>query len=184
MRIRTALVAIALLGFGGTMSAGHAEEGSPAPALAAAGIEAPTFTPTIGDEADFDDAFDHLPPADLDPAIPAHAVDLDTIEPVIEPEVESLGSGVASYYGARFAGRPTASGEAFDPQRYTAAHRSLPFGSRVRVTNKRNGKSVIVRINDRGPFVRGRTIDLSRRAAEDIGIVSAGHGSVDLALLD
>ena len=67
---------------------------------------------------------------------------------------------------------------------YTAAHRTLPFGSRVSVTNPRTGKSVVVRINDRGPFHGGRTIDLSRAAAEEIGIVNRGHGEVELALLD
>ena len=115
-------------------------------------------------------------------ALPDHAVDITTIDPA-EPEAEHLGTGVASYYGRRFAGRPTASGERFDPTDLTAAHRTLPFGSMVRVTNPRNGKSVIVRVNDRGPFARGRQIDLSRRAAEEIGIVRAGHGSVELELL-
>lgn len=114
------------------------------------------------------------------------AIDLDTIEPPIEVEAPgtSLGSGVASYYGKRFHGRRTANGERFDMHGYTAAHRTLPFGSKVRVTNPSTGKSVTVRINDRGPFTRGRTIDLSRRAAEDIGLVRRGHGTVDLALLD
>ena len=114
--------------------------------------------------------------------IPDHAVDITTIDPA-EPEVQDLGSGVASYYGRRFAGRRTASGERFDPADLTAAHRTLPFGSLVRVTNSRNGQSVVVRINDRGPFARGRQIDLSRRAAEKIGLVAAGHGSVEMELV-
>ena len=114
------------------------------------------------------------------------AVDLDTFDPPIEqaPASTSLGSGVASYYGKRFHGRRTANGERFDMHGYTAAHRTLPFGSRVLVTNPRTGKSVTVRINDRGPFTRGRTIDLSRRAAEEIGLIARGHGTVELALLD
>jgi len=114
------------------------------------------------------------------------AVDLQTFDPPIEeaPAATSLGSGVASYYGKRFHGRPTASGERFDMHAYTAAHRTLPFGSRVQVTNPSTGKTVVVRINDRGPFTRGRTIDLSRRAAEDIGLIARGHGAVELALLD
>jgi rare lipoprotein A len=95
----------------------------------------------------------------------------------------ALGNGIASYYGKRFAGRPTASGELFDPAGLTAAHRSLPFGSKVLVTSKRTGKSVIVRINDRGPFHRGRVIDLSKAAASRIGLVRQGLGSVNLALL-
>ena len=66
----------------------------------------------------------------------------------------------------------------------TAAHKTLPFGSMVQVTNPQTGKSVIVRINDRGPYAHGRTIDLSRAAAEQVGIVSRGHGTVELSLLD
>jgi rare lipoprotein A len=82
--------------------------------------------------------------------------------------------GRASYYGARHHGRQTASGERFDQHALTAAHRSLPFGSRVRVTNLHNDKSVVVRINDRGPFVRGRIIDVSRQAAERLDMLRAG----------
>jgi rare lipoprotein A len=82
---------------------------------------------------------------------------------------------LASYYGQEFAGRRTASGERFNPNAMTAAHRTLRFGTRVRVTNSRNGRSVIVRINDRGPFVKGRAIDLSRRAARAIGMGSSAH---------
>ena len=77
-----------------------------------------------------------------------------------------------------FAGRKTASGECFNPQAMTAAHRSLPFGVMVRVVNAGNGKSVTVRINDRGPFVKGRVIDLSLGAARAIGMVASGVGSV------
>ncbi|PEQ14026.1 hypothetical protein B2G71_05515 [Novosphingobium sp. PC22D] len=94
-----------------------------------------------------------------------------------------MGSGVASYYGRKFAGRRTASGDVFDPTQLTAAHRTLPFGSRVRVTNRRNGKTVIVKINDRGPFHADRVIDLSRAAAGEIGLVGPGSGKVELALL-
>ncbi|MDM8348239.1 septal ring lytic transglycosylase RlpA family protein [Pseudomonas sp. sp1636] len=82
--------------------------------------------------------------------------------------------GQASYYGARHHGKKTASGERFDQHALTAAHRSLPFGSKVRVTNLRNDKSVVVRINDRGPYARGRIIDLSRQAAEQIDMLRAG----------
>ena len=76
-------------------------------------------------------------------------------------------SGVASVYA--YKGEETASGEVASPQGLTAAHRSLPFGTKVRVTNKRNGRSVVVRINDRGPFVKGRIIDLTPRAARLLG---------------
>ena len=91
-------------------------------------------------------------------------------------------SGIASIYG--YKGGRTASGQRAHPSRLTAAHRSLPFGTRVRVTNLRNGRSVVVRINDRGPFHGGRVIDLSQAAAAELGIVRAGSGRVQLALLD
>ncbi|MVW74719.1 septal ring lytic transglycosylase RlpA family protein [Pseudomonas sp. R-22-3w-18] len=83
-------------------------------------------------------------------------------------------TGKASYYGDRHHGNKTASGERFDQHALTAAHRSLPFGTRVRVTNMSNDKSVVVRINDRGPFVRGRIIDVSRAAAERLDMLRAG----------
>ena len=79
---------------------------------------------------------------------------------------------IASYYGKELAGRRTASGERFNPSAMTAAHRTLRFGTRVRVTNSRNGRSVVVRINDRGPFVKGRSLDLSSGAARAIGMGS------------
>ncbi|MGB6296460.1 MAG: septal ring lytic transglycosylase RlpA family protein [Rivularia sp. (in: cyanobacteria)] len=91
--------------------------------------------------------------------------------------------GIASFYGAYFAGRKTASGERFNPSRMTAAHRTLPFGTRVRVTNMRNGRSVVVRINDRGPFIRGRVIDLSRGAAGVIGMIGRGIAPVRVEVL-
>ncbi|MGE0053057.1 MAG: septal ring lytic transglycosylase RlpA family protein [Hyphomicrobium sp.] len=90
-------------------------------------------------------------------------------------------SGVASWYGGKFHGRKTANGERFNQNALTAAHRSLPFGTRVRVTNTSNGNTVVVRINDRGPFVGGRIIDLSRAAASSIGI--NGVGRVKLTVL-
>jgi len=88
-------------------------------------------------------------------------------------------SGIASVYA--YAGSKTASGERASPQGLTAAHRSLPFGTKVRVTNRRNGRSVIVRINDRGPFVKGRIIDLTPAAAHTLGISGLGQVSVDIA---
>jgi rare lipoprotein A len=87
-------------------------------------------------------------------------------------------TGVASYYGDRFRGRATASGENFDPDKLTAAHPSHPFGTRVRVTNLKNGRSVVVRINDRGPYKPGRIIDLSTRAAKEIGMLTDGIAKV------
>lgn len=91
--------------------------------------------------------------------------------------------GTASWYGPKFQGRRTASGEKFDRESLTAAHLTLPFDTLVRVTNESNGKSVIVRINDRGPFTGNRIIDLSQRAAQTIGIIESGVGSVKLDVL-
>lgn len=92
--------------------------------------------------------------------------------------------GQAVYYSDSLAGRPTASGEPYRPTGLTAAHRDLPFGTRVRVTNQRNGRSVVVRINDRGPFGRReRVIDLSRRAAERLGMIRAGVVPVEIEVV-
>lgn len=87
-------------------------------------------------------------------------------------------TGLASWYGPRFHGKLTASGEVYSQENFTAAHRTLPWGSRVRVTNLANGKSVEVRINDRGPFGKGRIIDVSRAAARALGIVGSGITTV------
>ncbi len=83
-------------------------------------------------------------------------------------------TGTASWYGRGFAGRKTASGEKFDPEELTAAHRSLPFGTIVHVTNLRNNRTVAVRITNRGPFIRGRIIDLSPAAARKLRIINSG----------
>lgn len=99
------------------------------------------------------------------------------------PQEAVLGRGSASYYAAKFDGRRTASGETFDNDEMTAAHRTLPFGTLVRVTNVGTGRSVVVRINDRGPFTRGRLIDVSRAAAEELGLVARGHATVELAII-
>ena len=95
-----------------------------------------------------------------------------------------IGDGMASYYGSEFAGSRTANGERFDPARFTAAHRSLAFHSRVAVTNLTNGQEVIVRINDRGPWGKGRIIDISHAAAREIGMHHSGTARVKLELLD
>jgi rare lipoprotein A len=84
-------------------------------------------------------------------------------------------SGMASYY---WQGQMTASGVRFNPNALTAAHKTLPFGTKVKVTNKRNGKSVVVTINDRGPFIKGRIIDLSKAAAGQIGMIGSGVAPV------
>ncbi|WP_033074303.1 septal ring lytic transglycosylase RlpA family protein [Sphingopyxis sp. MWB1] len=112
------------------------------------------------------------------PAAPAAAQDNASDSEAI------FGSGTASYYGRELAGNRTASGERFDPNALTAAHRTLPFGSRVRVTNMDNGQSVVVRINDRGPFAHGRVIDVSHAAAREIGMHRSGLAPVSMSLID
>jgi rare lipoprotein A len=95
-------------------------------------------------------------------------------KPIIE-------SGKASYYADKFAGRKTASGEIFRQRKRTAAHKTLPFGTKVKVKNLDNGRSVKVKINDRGPFVAGRIIDLSKKAARKINMVNAGTANVEVS---
>ena len=106
----------------------------------------------------------------LDQSAPAKTLEKSTV----------LGEGMASFYGAELAGNRTANGERFNPNAMTAAHRTLPMGTKLRVTNKANGKSVIVRINDRGPFAKNRIIDVSRGAAEKISMVRSGTARVTL----
>lgn len=100
-----------------------------------------------------------------------------------DPAGESIPGGSASYYGRELAGNPTASGEPFNPSALTAAHRTLPLGTRVRVTHARTGESVVVRVNDRGPFHGDRVIDLSRAAADAIGMTRSGTAEVELERL-
>lgn len=102
------------------------------------------------------------------------------------PDVDSFAAaqtGEASWYGPGFAGKPTASGEPFNPRALTAAHKTLKFGTRVRVTNVENGKSVVVRINDRFPGTKGRVIDLSEAAFEQIAPKARGVAKVKVEVL-
>lgn len=92
--------------------------------------------------------------------------------------------GIASWYGAEFQGDRTSNGEIYDKHELTAAHPTLPFGTLVKVTYLRNGREVVVRINDRGPYVKGRIIDLSRAAAQEIGLKAHGVGKVRLEVLE
>jgi rare lipoprotein A len=92
-------------------------------------------------------------------------------------------SGQGSYYADKFAGRPTTSGEPYRPGKMTAAHNTLPFGTRIKVTNVRNGKSVKVTVNDRGPHVKGRIVDVSRKAANKLDLVDAGVVPVELKVI-
>ena len=124
------------------------------------------------------------------PAAPEAATPLvPAEEPVAgEPAAEEVAGqpiqgGEASYYGEELAGNPTASGEPFRPEALTAAHRTLPLGSRIRVTNLRTDESVIVRVNDRGPFARDRVLDLSKAAAREIGMLKRGTAKIRMELL-
>jgi len=91
--------------------------------------------------------------------------------------------GIASWYGPNFQGRRTSNGERFDMNKMTAAHKSLPFGTIVRVVDLKTQRSVVVRINDRGPFIPGRIIDLSRAAAKKLGIIGPGTALVGLKII-
>lgn len=93
-------------------------------------------------------------------------------------------TGEASYYGPGYHGKQTASGEIFNQNDYTCAHKSLPFGTKLKVTRVDNGKSVVVRVNDRGPYVDGRIIDLSVAAGKDIGLDKVGHAQVTATVIE
>lgn len=100
------------------------------------------------------------------------------IRPILPEKNGLLQRGKASYYGKKWDGRKTANGEVFNHRKFTAAHKTLPFGIYVRVVRKDNGNSVVVRINDRGPYVKGRVIDLSSAAAKHIGMLQIGVSQV------
>lgn len=104
-------------------------------------------------------------------------------EPRAPAPAQATQQGLASWYGPRFHGRRTANGERFNKFHLTAAHRTLPFNTRVRVTNLRNGRSIVVRINDRGPYIRGRIIDLSYAAAQQLGMHQHGVIQVKVEVL-
>ena len=96
-------------------------------------------------------------------------------------EVSGTETGLASFYSESYNGKKTANGEIYNSSEYTAAHKKLPFNTRVKVTNLSNGKTVKVRINDRGPFVAGRIIDLTRKAAKKIDMIGAGVAKVKIS---
>jgi rare lipoprotein A len=120
---------------------------------------------------------------DDQPAVVIQAEPSKTEEMLAEEAKHELSVGLASYYAAKFHGRRTASGEKFNSKMLTAAHLTLPFGTQLKVTNLQNMKSVIVRVNDRGPHVRGRIVDLSRAAAQAIGLTQTGTARVVLEVL-
>ena len=103
--------------------------------------------------------------------------------PASPKSVPDVSHGIASWYGEEFAGRTTANGEIFDPLQFTAAHRTLPFGTVVDVTNPKTNQTVRVRINDRGPYIGGREIDLSYAAAQQIGLIDPGSGDVNIKVV-
>ncbi|MFA6218214.1 MAG: septal ring lytic transglycosylase RlpA family protein [Erythrobacter sp.] len=160
------LLFLATVALAGT--AGHSEE-------RAAAIDVDT-----GFDATFE-TYEELPPA---PPPGAQAGELAIVEPGAAPTTTPIAGGMASYYGRAFNGRRTASGEVFDMNAMTAAHRTLPFGALVQVTNPANGHSVVVRINDRGPFHGRRVIDVSHAAANALGLIGPGSGRVELAVVE
>lgn len=114
--------------------------------------------------------------------------DLDALplmpEPMEPAELQPLGVGPASWYGPGFHGRLTANGEIYDQDGISAAHRSLPFDTLLRVTRVDTGDSVVVRVNDRGPYVGDRILDLSKGAARELGILEVGVATVKLEILE
>lgn len=102
----------------------------------------------------------------------------------VKAQAGAIFRGQASFYNDKYDGRKTASGEIFDQDEFTAAHRTLNFGTKCKVTNLKNGKSVEVIINDRGPFIEGRIIDLSKAAAEAIGMINDGVADVEVLILE
>lgn len=169
LRIASALLFLAALAFAAALALQPSPQDEILIGEGRAGVDE-TLTPPL-----------EIAEADLEmPAAPA--LDIEPDERAAASG-EHAGAGPASYYGDELAGNPTASGEPFDPARMTAAHRSLPLGSRVRVTHERSGESVVVRINDRGPFHGNRIIDLSEAAARQLGMLRSGTARVELELL-
>ena len=119
-----------------------------------------------------------------DTAEVSEPVDTEVISSSDDVKVTDSFEGSISWYGPGLAGNQTASGEIFDPSQLTAAHRTLPFDTRVRVTNKANGQSVTVRINDRGPFIDERVLDVSQAAAEILGFIEDGHTDALIEVLE
>jgi rare lipoprotein A len=161
---------------------------SDAPSRATSARAVPAPEPRTGNPS-IDEPQTHTFPIEIPPiaTIPS-SPETDEVPPLAKipapPSQPTLvETGLASWYGRRFHGKLTASGEVFNQEKFTAAHRTLPWGSRVKVTNLANGKSVEVRINDRGPFGKGRIIDVSRAAARVLGIVGSGITTVRLEWL-
>jgi rare lipoprotein A len=118
------------------------------------------------------------------PAAPAVAPAAMPVAPPVVKATTSVESGKIAWYGKKFAGHRTASGEAYNPDAMTMAHKTLPFGTRVKVTNLANKKSVTLRVNDRGPTQPNRIVDVSRTAAQRLGFVRAGLTEVKLEVIE
>lgn len=149
------------------------------------GLSFTTTVPAFAEDADT---------LEMPPAVMPMPGAQDTLEDLTIPSLDAVPNsgpetlrkgqvGVASYYGREFQGRKTASGHVFDPEAMTAAHRHLPLGTQVRITNLANGRSHDATINDRGPFVHGRIIDVSRGLAERLGFLRAGIAKVKVEVL-
>ena len=112
---------------------------------------------------------------------------LATLLPVVSdaqaPNSSQIQKGIASYYHDSLHGMKTASGERYHRGRLTAAHKTLPLGTKIQVTDTRTGRSIVVKVNDRGPFAKGRILDLSREAADELGIIKKGVASVELKVV-
>ncbi|WP_179404148.1 septal ring lytic transglycosylase RlpA family protein [Burkholderia guangdongensis] len=130
------------------------------------------------DNVNIDSALASMPPADAKDAKHASLSDAKPLDAADASDFRQVGR--ASWYGRDFHGRRTANGERFNMNALTAAHRTLPLSSYIRVTNQSNGKSVVVKVNDRGPYKRGRVLDLSYAAAKVIGLIHAGTGRVKI----
>lgn len=124
-----------------------------------------------------------IPPAAIVPSFPQAGDAAPIAEIPVPSHPTMIETGLASWYGSRHHGKRTASGEVFNQNKFTAAHRTLPWGSRVKVTNLTNGKSVEVRINDRGPFAKDRIIDVSRAAARSLSMLEQGITTVRIEWL-
>lgn len=188
-RLLLGTAAVSVFALGGYLSATTSNGTQPVEAL---GLQTALFpsSPTVATAPAPDTT---LPTPEPD-ALPAPAAERPAPEAASAPASESRESrdasegtffqqGHSSYYAHELAGRPTASGEPFRPEGLTAAHKTLPLGTRIRVTSLANGRSVVVRVNDRGPFVRGRILDLSLGAARVIGLSRSGGGQVRIDVL-
>lgn len=177
MRRTFSLGALALLLSGSTMA--PAMVNSAKAATQAGPIEDDARkAPVSGTEVAIREVDSLIPDADPAPVLPQPIAPAPSA-----PRVVGVSKGEASWYGPGFFGNRTASGEVLRPGTLTAAHRSLPFGTRVRVTNLWNGRQAVVRINDRGPFHGARVIDLAHGAADELGLTTSGVARVKLEVL-